>query len=321
MTRSNVDLNKDAKPYSLNLLVSELIEEIKGITEPKHIKVTFDTSAVIDDMVKANKKRFHKVMYAVLENAALYTQENGNISFTVQQGSKLSIGKNRYIFKVKDDGVGMSESFLQHLFDPFSREKDTTHSGIVGAGLGLLTAKNILESTGGGIAVQSKPSEGTEVTMVAMLYSAGNDKSTFEEIVDKDEENKDISNLKGMHVLVVDDNELNREIAVDVLSEQGMLAEASGSGKEAIEKIKCSSLGYYKAILMDIMMPEMDGFETTKEIRKLERVDVKTIPIIALSANANTMDSDKALAEGMNAFITKPFQVDDFIEVMIKFYN
>lgn len=319
MTRSNKEVSEERKSYSLNKLVNELVAEIKVITEPKHINVTVDTSEVINDMVQTNKDRFHQVMYAVLENAALYTQEGGNISFTVRQGSKLSSGKNRYVFKVKDDGVGMSEDFLQHLFDPFSREKDTTHSGIAGAGLGLLTAKNILESTGGGIVVQSKHGEGTEVTMVAMLY--GDDKSSVEKSEVKNDNYTDVSNFKGMHVLVIDDNELNREIAVDVLTTQGLIAEAASSGKEAIEKIKSSSLGYYKAILMDIMMPEMDGFETTKQVRALERIDVKNIPIIALSANANTMDSDKALAEGMNGFITKPFQVNDFIEVIKKFYN
>lgn len=320
-SRINTQIDYAVEPYSLKELSKELFDEINLIAKPKNITLTYDDSRVVNDIVKTNKERFHQVMYAVLENAVLYTPAGGNVSFTISQGSKVGSEKHRYVFTVKDNGVGMSEDFLRHLFDPFSREKDTTHSGIAGAGLGLLTAKNILESTGGGIVVQSQQDKGTEVTMIAMLYCAEEKGARSNSTEDFLENNNDTICLKGMRVLVVDDNELNQEIAINILSLQGILADGASSGQEAIQMFQDSSLGFYKAILMDILMPEMDGFETTKAIRNLERIDAKNIPIIALSANTNSIDSDKALSQGMNAFLAKPFQAEDFLRVMEKIYK
>lgn len=264
--------------YSLKSLINELLNEANAIANSKNITITVDDSKVLEDKVKVNKDRFHQVIFSVLENAILYTPNGGKIDFAINPGSNVSANKKRYVFTVTDNGVGMSEDFLQHVFDPFSREHDTTHSGIAGAGLGLIIVKNILESTGGGIFIQSEEGIGTKVTMIAMLNIVDDNSIDFKTDESKNNNEKDFSRFKGMHVLVVDDNELNREIAVGILSQKEILGEAASSGEEAIKMFNESSLGYYKVILLDILMPEMDGFETAKNIRKLNRIDAKNIP-------------------------------------------
>lgn len=310
----------DLDTYSLNALTKEVISKVDNVAKEKNITISFDDSGVIDDVVKTNKERFESVIYSVLENAVIYTPKDGHVWITFRQGSNVSEDRVRYVFTIKDDGIGMPKEFLQHIFDPFSREKDTTNTGDARTGLGLSITKNILEATGGGIVVNSAPNKGTEVTMVAMLHVA-NGKSKNKELLDSSTK-KDICHFnnnkqfKDTHILIVDDNMINREIASNLLSEKGFVCDSASSGPEAILKFKNSKIAYYDCILMDILMPEMDGFETTNKIRALNRLDAKDVLIIALSANGSNMDVDKAIANGMNDFLNKPFDVDKFISCL-----
>lgn len=303
--------------YSLNDLANEIINKANNLAKDKNISIVYDNSGIIDDKVKTNKERFEMVIYSVLENAVIYTPNNGHVSLSIRQGSALGNNKIRYVFTVKDDGVGMSNEFLQHIFDPFAREKDTTHSGQSRTGLGLTIAKNILESTGGGIIVNSKVNEGTEVIMIAMLEADNKKKEESKEIIKEDvyhfSNNKA---FKDTRVLIVDDNAINLEVAKSLLSEKGFICDIANSGAEAIIKFKDSKPSYYTCILMDILMPDMDGYETTSSIRNLNKLDAKDVIIIALSANGNNIDVDKAYAIGMNDFLSKPFDVDKFINCL-----
>lgn len=302
----------EASPHSLKLLAQNLISRVSDQSQEKNITIHFDNSEVKDDMVRTNAQRFEQAIFPILENAVIYSPENGRVSFTIRQSSLIGNGKCRYIITIKDNGMGIPKDFMPYIFDPFVRMNNDSPASANSVGLGLTISKNIVESTGGGILVNSEPGKGTEVTIVAMLYTCEENKEEKKE----QQKNVDCFNngkeFKDTRVLVVDDNEVNREIADGLLQMKGFLCETAESGTEAISKIKEHDTNYYSAILMDIFMPDLDGFETTKKIREINT----TIPIIALSANTNTLDRDKALLAGMNDFISKPFNVNDFIKAM-----
>ena len=229
----------------------------------------------------------------------------------------------------------MSEEFIAHIFEPFSREQTSTVSGIEGIGLGMAIVKKIVDRMGGTIAVKSRQEKGTEVIVILKFkvssqpvanemraLSRPEQMETFSEKEKAKQENLKEESLenpfKNKKILLVEDNELNREIAVELLKEAGFILDTAEDGTIAVEKMRTAKPGQYDLILMDIQMPIMDGYETTRQIRKLENPETANIPIVAITANAFEEDRQKALEAGMNEHVSKPIDLARLLEAVKK---
>lgn len=433
--------------------ISELMHNLLNIIQPqvkaKQLELFIDTFEVANEDVIADSLKLNQVFINLLSNAVKYTPAGGSVSFRIMQKTTFRHGYGDYIFIIKDNGVGMSQDFVEHIFEPFERESSTTRTGIQGTGLGMAITKNIVEMMNGKISVKSETGKGSEFTVELTLKlqdveknseqlkeldglralvvdddfnvcdsvskmlkqigmrsewtTSGREavyraKSANEEgdpyhtyIIDwqmpetsgvetarrirnvagKDapiiiltaydwtdieEEAKAagvtafcakplfMSDLKsaliaannlsdiedqeaawiqadfsGKRVLLVEDIEMNREIAEIILEEAGFVVESAPDGTDAVAMIEASEENYYDIILMDVQMPVMNGYEATRAIRNMARNDVKTLPIIAMTANALEEDKEAALKNGMNAHIAKPLDMDVFIDVLRQF--
>ena len=215
-------------------------------------------------------------------------------------------------FVCRDTGIGMTEEFQKHIFEPFAQEHTGSRTKFAGTGLGMPIAKNLVEKMGGAITFESE--EGTGTTFVIRVPFK------IDMNADKREKQKDVSekSIKGLHILLAEDNELNMEIAEFVLQNEGAEVSKAWNGEETVELFRKSESGEFDAILMDIMMPVMNGYEATKMIRSLDREDAKVIPIIAMTANAFTEDRLRAKEAGMNEHIAKPFDVKLLVKIIHK---
>ncbi len=434
--------------------ISELTHNLVNIIQPqvkaKKLELFIDTFDVNNEDVITDSLKLSQIFVNLLSNAVKYTPAGGTVSFRIQQQTTFHRGYGDYVFIVKDNGIGMSPEFVEHIFEPFEREASATKSGIQGSGLGMAITKNIVEMMGGTITVQSEKGKGSEFRVELSLklqdveknaaeikelqglralvvdddcdscesvsrmlgqiglraewtisgreavhraksaYNEGDSYHTY--IIDwqmpemsgievtrriraaigdeapiviltaydwteVEEEAKAagvtafcakplfMSDLKsvllaandlgekkpevtwtqadfsGKRVLLVEDNELNREIAQSILEETGFEVESAPDGTDAVEMMTRAPEGYYDAILMDVQMPTMDGYEATRTIRSMSRKDVKTIPIIAMTANAMEEDKEAALKNGMNAHIAKPLDIDLFMQVLGKYLS
>ena len=208
-------------------------------------------------------------------------------------------------------GIGMSEAFLAHIFDPFSQEHIDARSMYHGTGLGMSIVKSLIDKMGGSIEVSSREGEGSEFVITLPFEMA----DAVPEAQEQAEPEKK-ADVRGLHLLLAEDNELNAEILHQMLEEAGVRTTMVANGKEAVNTFEYSSIGTYDYILMDIMMPEMDGYEASRQIRAINRPDAKTVPIIALTANAFTEDAQRAAEAGMDAHMTKPFDFDKLKKCM-----
>ncbi|MCM1105358.1 MAG: response regulator [Blautia sp.] len=433
--------------------ISELIHNLINITQPqikaKQLEMFIDTFEVVNEDVIADPLKLNQVFINLLSNAVKYTPAGGSVTFRIMQKTTFRHGYGEYTFIIKDNGIGMSPEFVEHIFEPFERESTVTQSGIEGTGLGMAITKNIVEMMNGTISVESEAGKGSTFTVELVLKlqdtektseqikeleglrtlvvdddfntcdsvckmlkkiglrsewtTSGRDavyraKSAHEEkdsyhtfIIDwqmpgfsgvetakkiRDSVGKDapiiiltaydwsdieeeakeagitafcakplfLSDLKmallaannmlekkeeppewtladfsGKRVLLVEDIELNREIAQFILEEAGFLVDSAPDGTDAVAMMEKAEENYYDVILMDIQMPIMDGYEATRAIRRLPREDVKTLPIIAMTANALEEDKQAALKNGMNAHIAKPLDMNVFMDVLRKF--
>ena len=304
--------------------ISELIHDIwtieGGAIQDKNINYSINMSELKDDAVVCDKLRMKQMLLNFVSNAVKYTPYGGDISITVSQKKAVLPDYSRYEVRVKDSGIGMSEEFQKRLFMPFEREQSSTQSGIEGTGLGMSLAKNILDMIGGTVSVKSEKGVGTEFIITFDLK-----RQTYRNMADKIEieyvQNSDASAIKeqmkqqkGGNILLVEDNLLNREIAREILEEAGFTVREVEDGDLAVEEMMRAKPGDYDLVLMDIQMPTMNGYEATKEIRKLKDPDVSRIPIIAMTANAFEEDRQRAKESGMNGFITKPVVIEKLLE-------
>ena len=433
--------------------ISELTHNLVNIIQPqvkaKQLELFIDTFDVNNEDVIADSLKLSQVFVNLLSNAVKYTPAGGTVSFRIQQETTFHRGYGDYLFIVKDNGIGMSQEFVEHIFEPFEREASTTKTGIQGTGLGMAITKNIVDMMGGKITVRSEKGRGSEFrvelslklqdvernaaqikeleglralvvdddcdsceSVVRMLKqigmraewttsgkeavyrakSARNEGDSYHTYIldwqmpelsgvetcrriraavgqeapiiiltaydwtDIEDEAKQagitafcakplfMSDLKsallaanhliekenesaswteadfsGKRILLVEDNELNREIAEAILTETGFEVESAPDGTDAVDMVRQAQEHYYDAVLMDVQMPVMDGYEATRTIRALPRQDVKTLPIIAMTANAMEEDKEAALKSGMNAHIAKPFNIDEFVAVLGKY--
>lgn len=307
----------------------DVLENLKAIIQTdssaKQLKFCADTKNMVHKNVITDKLRLNQVLLNILENAVKYTRPGGKIYFQIQELKEQEPGFAKYEFRVKDTGIGMSEEFIAHIFEPFSREQTSTVSGIEGMGLGMAIVKKIVDRMDGTIAVKSGQGKGTEVTVILPFKVSGQpnewEANTRKKIVQiqRFSEDKNFENLfKGKKILLTEDNELNREIAVELLKEEGFILDTAEDGTIAVEKMRTAKPGQYDLILMDIQMPIMDGYEATRQIRKLENPETANIPIVAITANAFEEDRQKALEAGMNEHVSKPIDMERLLEIMKK---
>lgn len=435
--------------------ISEMMHNLVNIIQPqvkaKQLELFIDTFEVINEDVIADSLKLNQVFINILSNAVKYTPAGGNITFRIMQKTTFKHGYGYYIFIIKDSGIGMSQEFVEHIFEPFERESTTTLTGIQGTGLGMAITKNIVEMMNGIITVESEINKGSKfivelnlklqdieknaeqikelnglhvlvvdddfnvcdsvskmlkqigirsewttsgreaVYRAKIAYEEGDFYQTYiidwqmpetsgidttrkiRKVVGKDvpiiiltaydwtdieEEAKEagatafcakplfMSDLKsvllsvnnlikkeekltswtladfsGKRILLVEDVELNREIAEVILTEAGFTVESAPDGTDAVAMVEKSKEYYYDAILMDVQMPIMNGYEATRTIRNLSRKDVKKLPIIAMTANALEEDKEAAIKHGMNAHIAKPIDIDILMNVLSQFIN
>ncbi len=298
--------------------IEECIEMTRDILQPelekKHITFLTDMSAVKNKWVYCNKIRINHILYALLDNAVKFNKYNGSISATVSQKDCNIKEYAFYEIHIKDTGVGMTQEFLSHIFEPFEREYTSTISRTQGVGLGMSITKNLVDLMGGTIQVSSKVDEGTEFVLqfTFKLYEPEQVQPEQQPTVETEYTN----DFSGKRLLLVEDNELNMEIASELLCDAGFLVETALNGQIAVEMVQNSTAGYYDVILMDIQMPVMDGYQASHKIRNLEKKELAEIPIIALTANVSDDDQKKALSNGMNAYIAKPLDVNVMYEVL-----
>ena len=289
----------------------EVLAIIKPLTDAKNITLISENCGLVHKNVKMDFPKVSRIFINILSNAAKFTGENGKIICRLTEEKSPIVGFGTYTFSIKDNGIGMSESFLEHIYELFSRENTSTNSRTYGTGLGMAIVKKYVDIMGGTVNVLSKQGVGTEV-IVRMDLEWSDDKGTR----DNESEDLQLNRLKGKRVLVVDDNSLNSSLASIMLEEMGMSADTAADGTEAVRALESCGDGEYDLVLMDMQMPIMDGITATKKIRASKRGYLQKVPIIALTANAFVEDVEICLKAGMNGHISKPFNREDFIKKM-----
>ena len=285
------------------------IEDITALqARNKALIITYRHDSVRHYKVNADELRIEQVLVNIISNAIKYTPSGKTVDLIAEE-EPAEGNKYRYRFIVRDTGIGISEDYLPYIFESFTREERTTVNRIQGTGLGLAITAKVVELMGGTISVKSTLGEGSEFTVVLELEALESEDE------DKDPENAGID-LAGCRVLLVEDNEINAEIAQMILSKYGIEVDRAGNGQNGAEQVQRKGSGYYDAVLMDIQMPVMNGYEATKAIRALDGEYYKTLPIIAMSANAYDDDVKACLAAGMNAHIAKPYDPDDLLKLL-----
>ncbi len=279
----------------------------------KKINFSVDSSEVRDKFVICDKNRLNRVLLNLLSNAYKFTPEGGEISVTLKQISEVRDVFADYELRVKDSGIGMTPEFAAKVFEAFERERTSTVSKIQGTGLGMAITKSIVDLMGGTIKVITASGEGTEF-IIEITFELAEDMQ--EEIID--EKAAQVVDFTNKKLLLVDDIEVNREIAKMLLESEGFIVDTASDGSEAVKKVAESAAGDYDAVLMDIQMPIMNGYEAAREIRKLDNKRLASVPIIAMTANAFSEDVKNALDAGMNGHIAKPIDVPKMMETLAK---
>ncbi len=299
----------EAKPVHLPELVHELRDIIQAVVSKKDLSLTLDTVGVENEDIIADPLRLEQILINVLANAVKFTPDGGQISLWIVQKDTAPAGYADFEFHIKDNGIGMSEEFQKHIFEQFARERTSTVSKIQGTGLGMAITKSLVDMMGGRITVKSEQGKGSEFT-ISLRFPIGEAKTGQTPPAAK------ASAFTGKKLLVVEDNELNLEIASTLLKEAGFAVDTAENGKIAVEKVEAASAGRYDLILMDIQMPEMDGYEATRRIRALPDAKKAALPIVAMTANAFEDDRKNALHAGMNGHIAKPLDIQKLFQVL-----
>lgn len=298
---------------SIHSVIDDILQILQHEIDAKRLKIETDYSMLDEDLLSCDKIRLNQILQNLLSNAVKYSYEGGTISISIIQLSTEDESKIINEFHIKDEGCGMTKEFLEHVFEPFARDK-TTQMSIEGTGLGLTIAKSLAEIMGGDIEVTSELGRGTEFTAVIPLSIP-----TLTEL--EEEQDIFIYDFKDRRILVVDDDNLSREILVDSLRSEGFFVEEAIDGSFAIEKLRDASAGTYELIIMDLQMPVMDGYETTKIIRKFSDEKVASIPIVALTADAFPEEKSKAFGCGVNAYLVKPVDMPSLLKVLMLFFR
>ncbi|GFI01935.1 autoinducer 2 sensor kinase/phosphatase LuxQ [Lachnospiraceae bacterium] len=314
------------EPFKLSDLMNNLLTMIRPVQQQKQHDLTLHMDKVVHESVIGDVMRLQQVFMNILGNAVKYTPPGGRIKIEVNEKDSKVNGYGCYEFIFSDNGIGMSDEFQSQIFEPFSRAEDSRVSKIEGTGLGMAIALNIVHKMNGNINIESKEGIGSRFTVTIFLKKqdrpqadAGNCLGT-KGVQEKKIENlkEDLSNQKfqGRRILLVEDNQLNREIAEEILGYTGVMVESVEDGKQALDKFIEMEAGYYDLIFMDVQMPVMNGYEATRAIRAAGRSDAREIPIVAMTANAFTDDVIASKQAGMNEHITKPLDAEQLVQCM-----
>ncbi len=300
--------------------LTDVIQELKNMLmlemQSKNLKFHIDMEDASDGHIICDKLRLNQILLNLLSNAMKFTAPGGSVNVRISKMLETDNGEAMYEFRVKDTGIGMSEEFQKHIFEPFERERTSTVSGVQGTGLGMAITKNLVEMMGGTISVVSKKDVGTEFTVQLPMKKVSAKQAAALDNRKKENTPADRMSMKGKRFLLVEDNDLNREIAREILSEAGLIVEEAEDGSIAIDRLLEKGPGYYSFVLMDVQMPIMDGYTATQEIRSFENKELANIPIIAMTANAFEEDKREAMEAGMNAHVAKPIDVKQLMDAM-----
>ena len=300
------------EPSDINELAASLKAVFDPLADEKHITTTC-TIDIQHPYVRSDQTKVREIFLNIISNAIKYTPEGGRVDFTMTELPGETPGTVRYKAVVQDDGVGMSAEYLPHLFEEFSREHTSTESRVIGTGLGLPIVKSLVQLMGGTIDVESTVGKGSTFTVVIPFPVISK-----EELTQQREQPADLAaGLAGKHLLLAEDNDLNAEIALTILQENGMIVNRAEDGIRCLELLGAKPAGYYDAVLMDIQMPRMDGYQAAQAIRALPDAR-STVPIIAMTANAFEEDKQRAFDAGMNDHISKPISLNALLATLRK---
>lgn len=294
----------DLEEFNIRTLLEEVNSVYRTQAALKGLLVEEEIT-VPEKHYEGDSVRVKKVLLNLLSNAVKYTPEGGRVHLSTRSLGITANGYEMLEFKIEDNGYGMSKEFVDIIFQPFSREKNTTISGISGTGLGMAIVKNLVELMNGNVYVESEPGKGSTFTVQIPF-------KPISDVEEKQQKEKNVGNvsLDGLRILVVEDYELNAEILMELLTMEGVQCDYAENGKIALECFEASEEDTYDMILMDVKMPVMDGYEAARAIRAGTHPRAKTVPIVALTANAFKEDIQHALDAGMNEHIAKPVRVD-----------
>ena len=324
LVNSVLDMNKlesgevklEEKPFRM----SRLLKETSGVLEmqARECGITLNVCNEADehDYLIGSPVHLGQVLQNIIGNAIKYNNDSGTVDVTCRE---ISYDGNTagFEFVCADTGIGMSEEFQQHAFEPFAQENESARTSYAGTGLGLPITKELVQQMGGSISFRSAPGEGTEFRIV-IPFVIDTEEKPDEAALNKPD---DLEMVNGAKILVVEDNDLNMEIVEFVLRNHGVDIVKAWNGREGVDIFASSSVGEFDMILMDVMMPVMNGINATRAIRALNRADAATVPIIAMTANAFTDDREASAEAGMNEHLAKPLNADELMDTVRKYYN
>ena len=299
-------------PFNLSSISREVFVVIEQMAAEENIQIVWEKKEIIHRDFIGSSEYVKRVMMNILSNAVKYNRENGYIYISYREIPSKQPEMTTMEFVCRDTGIGMTEEFQKHIFEPFAQEQPGSRTKFAGTGLGMPITKKLVEKMGGAITFESEKGVGTTF-VIRIPFKIDLD-------ADKREEQKDVSekSIKGLHILLAEDNELNMEIAEFAIQNEGAEVTKAWNGQEAVEIFEKSRSGEFDVILMDIMMPVMNGYKATKMIRSLDRADAKEVPIIAMTANAFAEDRIRVKEAGMNEHVAKPVDVELLIKVIHK---
>ena len=300
----------EKRPFNLSSISEEVFVVIEQIAIEQNIRIVWEKKEIIHRNLIGSPGHVKRVMMNILSNAVKYNKENGCIYISCREILSEQPEMTTMEFVCRDTGIGMTEAFQKQIFEPFAQEDTGSRTKFAGTGLGMAISKNLVEKMGGTITFESEKGAGTTF-VIRVPFKIDMD-------ADKREEQKDVSekSMNGLHILLAEDNELNMEIAEFMLQNEGADVTKAWNGQEAVELFKKSERGEFDVILMDIMMPVINGYEATKRIRSLDREDAQAIPIIAMTANAFTEDRIRAKEAGMDEHIAKPIDTKKLVKII-----
>ena len=309
------DIVLEESPFNLSIIFEEVLVVIEQIAAEQNIRIVWEKKEIKHRDLIGSPRYVKRVMMNILSNAVKYNRENGKIYISCREISSEQPEMTTIEFVCRDTGIGMTDEFQKHIFEPFAQEHAGSRTKFAGTGLGMPITKKLVEKMGGTITFESEKGVGTTF-VIRVPFKIDPDADKREEQTDASEKS-----IKGLHILLAEDNELNMEIAEFVLQDEGADVTKAWDGQEAVELFRNSEPGEFDVILMDIMMPVVNDYEATKMIRSLEREDAKEIPIIAMTANAFTEDRIRAKEAGMDEHVAKPVDVELLIKVIHKLVN
>ncbi len=313
---SKIDSGKsvvEEEMCSIHEIIDNVCQLLQNEIDNKKLTVDLDFSMLDEDVLSCDSLRLKQILLNLISNAVKYSYEGGRIQISVIQLSTEDESTIVNEFHIRDEGCGMTPEFMEHVFEPFARDKSSPVSA-EGTGLGLTIAKSLVEIMGGTIEVVSELGKGSEFTAIIPL--------SIPQLTEIEEEQDIvIYDFKGRRVLVVDDNQLNREILVEAMREEGFVVDEAIDGSFAIEKLRDSEPGTYELVILDLQMPVMDGYETTRIIRNFQNPKVSEIPIVALTADALPEEKSRAFNCGVNAYLVKPVDMPSLLKVLMLFFR